>query len=77
MKVVETHEILLKLNKELEEMYDFNIAQFNYQPNPNGRGMIPHNKEWGGSYEQKQLFKKINQQVRLIHKYERKLNRKK
>ena len=66
-------EVLAQLEKELEEMYDFNIAQFNYQPNPNGRGRIALNKEWGGSHEQKQLYKKISHQMMLINRRKRKL----
>ena len=65
--------VLKKLEKELEEMYEFNTKQFDYVPNPDGRGMYACNKEWRGSTEQKQLYKKINQQLVLINKRKRKL----
>lgn len=66
-------EMLAKLESELSAMYDYNTAQYNYKPNPTGQGMYASNKEWRGSPEQKQLYKKITQQQLLIRRRKRKL----
>lgn len=72
---MEKDKILARLEKELNDAYEFNTAQFDYRPNPSGKGMIAHNPDWGKSEGRKQNRKKIDHLIMLIGRRKKHLKR--